>query len=69
MEIKEVEKKQWLYILPDGSKEYNMKDAKIKLGVSKTRLVGMMKSEVVKRIEVVNSKPLTGYDAKKGINN
>lgn len=55
-------KKRWEYTLPDGSKVTNMKDAKIKLGVSKTRLVGMLKSGVVKRIEVIKPKSLTGYE-------
>lgn len=62
-----VNEQKWDYILPDGSRETNMKDAKIKLGVSKTRMVGMIKSGVVKRIEVINSKPLTGYEDKIGI--
>lgn len=56
-----VEKKQWEYTLPDGSKVTNMKDAKIKLGVSRTRLIGMLKSGFVKRIEVTNPKTLTSY--------
>jgi hypothetical protein len=61
MKIEEVEKKQWLYILPDGTTEPNMKDAKIKLGVSKTRFVRMLKSGIVKRTEVTDSKTLNGY--------
>lgn len=61
MQTKEVEKKQWLYILPDGTTVTNMKDAKIKLGVSKTRLVGMLKSGVVKRVEIIETKLLRGY--------
>lgn len=66
-EIARVNEQKWDYILPDGSRETNMKDAKIKLGVSKTRMVGMIKSGVVKRIKVINSKPLTGYEDKIGI--
>jgi hypothetical protein len=59
----EVEAKQrWEYTLPDGSKVTNMKDAKIKLGVSKTRLIGMLKSGVVKRVEIIDAEPLTGYE-------
>lgn len=55
------EKQQWEYTLPDGSKVTNMKDAKIKLGVSRTRLVGMLKSGLVKRIEITKPKSLTSY--------
>lgn len=55
------EKTKWIYFLPDGSVEYNMKDAKIKLGVSKTRLIGMLKSGSVKRIENENAEVLNGY--------
>lgn len=62
MENKEIKPKQWVYTLPDGSKEYNMVDAKIKLGVSKTRLVGMLKSGKVKRVEVTNTEELDGYE-------
>ena len=63
----EVEEKQrWEYTLPDGSKVTNMKDAKIKLGVSKTRMAGMLKSGAVIRTEITNSKPLTGYEATTG---
>jgi hypothetical protein len=61
MEVEIEEKQRWVYTLPDGSKATNMKEAKIKLGVSKTRLIGMLKSGVVKRIEVYNSKSLEGY--------
>jgi hypothetical protein len=50
---------KWLYILPDGSVEQNMKDVKIKLGVSKTRLIGMLKSGTVTRI--TNTEALNGY--------
>ena len=66
MEIEKVEKKNWVYILPDGTKESNMKDAKIKLGVSKTRLVGMLKSGIVKRVEIIEAKPLRGYEHTNG---
>ena len=52
-------KTKWLYILPDGSAEQNMKDAKIKLGVSKIRLIGMLKSGTVTRI--TNTEVLNGY--------
>ena len=65
MEFNVEEKQKWEYTLPDGSKEANMKDAKIKLGVSKTRFVRMLKSGVVKRIEVLEPKSLTGYGWKK----
>ena len=61
MEFNVEEKQKWEYTLPDGSKEANMKDAKIKLGVSKTRFVRMLKSGVVIRTEVTNSKTLNGY--------
>lgn len=60
--MKLYEKQQWEYTLPDGSKVTNMKDAKIKLGVSKTRLIGMLKSGVVKRIESIDAKSLHGYE-------
>lgn len=68
MELKVEEKQRWEYTLPDGSKVFNMKDAKIKMGVSKTRMVGMLKSGIVKRSEIINSKPLTGYEATTGVN-
>lgn len=55
------EKQRWEYTLPDGSTVTNMKDAKIKLGVSRTRLIGMLKSGLVKRIEVTEPKMLTSY--------
>lgn len=55
-------KTKWIYLLPDGSVEYNMKEAKIKMGVSKTRFVGMLKSGTVKRIENIESEVLNGYD-------
>lgn len=61
MESNEVEMKKWVYTLPDGSSEPSMKDAKIKLGVSKVRLIGMLKSGVVKRVEIIETKPLKGY--------
>lgn len=67
MEFNVEEKQKWEYTLPDGSKEANMKDAKIKLGVSKTRFVRMLKSGVVKRIEVLEPKSLTGYGNAPGI--
>ena len=62
MEMKVEEMKKWEYKLPDGSNVTSMKEAKIKLGVSKTRLIGMLKSGVVKRIEVIKPKSLTGYE-------
>lgn len=62
MEIEGVEKQRWEYMLPDGSNVTNMKDAKIKLGVSKTRLIGLLKSGVVKRVEIIDTKPLRGYE-------
>lgn len=66
----EVEAKQgWEYTLPDGSKVTNMKEAKIKLGVSKTRFIGMLKSGLVKRVEIIDTKPLTGYEHTIGIIN
>lgn len=61
METRVEEKQRWEYTLPDGSKAMNMKEAKIRLGVSKTRLIGMLKTGVVKRIEVAKTKTLTGY--------
>lgn len=56
------EKNKWLYLLPDGTVEYNMKDAKIKLGVSKTRLIGMLKSGTVTRIRNTKTEALNGYE-------
>ena len=55
-------KTKWLYLLRDGSVEYNMKDAKVRLGVSKTRLVGMLKSGTLTRIRNTNTETLNGYD-------
>lgn len=62
MEFNVEEKQRWEYTLPDGSTVTNMKDAKIKLGVSKSRIVGMLKLGLVKRTEIINSKPLNGYE-------
>jgi len=53
---------KWLYLLPDGTVETNMKDAKIKLGISKTRLIGMLKSGTVTRIMNPKSETLKGYE-------
>ena len=69
MEMNENQMKDWLYILPDGSEVNTMRTAKIKLGVSKTRLIGMLKSGVVKRIEILSTKSLYGYEATTTINN
>lgn len=49
-------------LAPDGTVEYNMKDAKIKLGVSKIRLIEMLKTGTVTRIRNTNTEALKGYE-------
>jgi len=42
-------KAKWRYYLPDGASFNNMKDAKIYMGISRTRFVGKLKSGEIKR--------------------
>lgn len=58
---------RWIYNLPDGRTADNMKTAKIMMGVSKTRFVGMLKSGHVTRQKSSEQKPLKGYENTTGI--
>ena len=42
-------KVKWRYYLPDGATFDNMRDAKIYMGISRTRFIGKLKSGEIKR--------------------
>ena len=63
-----MEKKvKWRYYLPNGATFDNMKDAKIYMGISRTRFVGKLKSGEIKREKIYEPQKSQDYASKRAI--